>query len=160
VTPAIITEAEGVNFALPVMRQEFPTNNTELRLRWLPVGTVSTTLAAFLTAVTKDAVEYHNPGTDTPLQFDTLNNLTIRIRPYDDLLPSSGSIVVILTDLLHAGGVSSLNSPSLQTGSQMILSQSNPYTVLSTTALQLAATDAVNLAVDVLITGHSGPGPA
>jgi hypothetical protein len=68
--------------------------------------------------------------------------------------------VVILTDLLHTGGVNSVNSAPLQAGSTMIFSQVTPYTVLATTALQLTSTDAVNLAVDVGILGHSGAGPA
>ena len=47
-TPALTTELQGVDFALPPVRQDFPTNNAELRLRWLPVGTVSITLADFI----------------------------------------------------------------------------------------------------------------
>jgi hypothetical protein len=158
-TAALITEMQGVNFALPSLRQDFPTNNAELRLRWLAVGTASILLDEFLTGVKLDGVTFNNPGTTDPVSFDTFNNLFLRVRPYDDMLPPSGSIVAILTDLLHAGGVTSLNSPSLQSGSTMVLSQSSPYTALSTSALRLSATAAVNLAVDVMITGHQGAGP-
>jgi len=161
-TPALTTEMQGVDFALPPVRQDFPTNNAELRLRWLPVGTVSITLADFIAGVTLDAVAYNNPGKTDPVKFDTFNTFFLRVRPYDDLLPPSGSIVAILTDVLNIPPVSgsSLNSPPLASGSHMVLSQSTPFTALATSEVLLSAAAAVNLAVDLMILGHQGAGPA
>lgn len=155
-TAGLITEALGIEFALLPLRQDFPTADLELRRRWLPGVSDTIHFADFDTGVTEDAVAFRNPGGVVDLIFATFSFIVVRVRPYDDSLPAAGTITSILTDLLHAGGANSLNSAGMGAGSCMVISQTTPYPVAATTALQLVSSAAAeNLAVDLLIVGKA-----
>lgn len=157
-TPGYTTEAQGVEFALMTLRQDFPAADLDLRIRWLPGPSDTLGLAAFNTGVTEDAAPFRNPGGAVDLIFASFRFIVLRVRQYDDSLPAAGTITAILTDLLHAGGANSLNSTGMGAGSCIVISQTTPYAAAATTALQLVSSaDAENLAVDLLIVGTAGP---
>lgn len=98
-----------------------------------------------------------NNDLSLPAAFTSLFLLHLRIAPYRPDLEASGNVAVTATDLFGTGAH---NCGVLNPGDELIRTKKAGFTLLSTSALQLAVTNPVNLAIELLVLGIETTGGA
>lgn len=136
-------------------RLEFPGADSALSQYLTPVSGSNYLFSNFPAVRLNGSTLYNDLG--LPATFASLFLLHLRVAAYRPDLPVSGSVAVTASDFFGTGGH---NCGTLNPGDELIRTKTAGFTLLSTSALHLAVTSPLNLAIELLLLGVETTGTA